>query len=356
MTERILKLREFLTCVDTAILITSAENRLYFTGFKSSAGAVLITKNSATLLVDFRYFEAARKSVTSYIDIVCYKKVIESINEILIRENIKSLVIEEQDITVSQLKLYQKDIKVEVVTDFNLSDKILDLRTVKSDHEIECIKKAQNIAEKSFAELLNIIKIGVSEKKLAVELEYFMKKNGADRSAFDIIAVSGNNSSLPHGVPTDKLLCDGEFITFDFGAVVDGYHSDMTRTIALGYVTDRMKEVYDTVLRAHTLAADTIKAGVCCADVDNAARDYITDKGYGDYFGHTTGHGVGLNIHEKPTVYKTNKTVLKPNVIITVEPGIYIPGEFGVRIEDMYRVTENGFEDLAMFNKELLIL
>ncbi len=355
MLDRILKLRDIIPD-DSAVLITSDVNRLYYSGFKSSAGSMFITKDTATLLVDFRYYESALKNTCDDIDVVCYKKVIDSINALIKKHNIKSVIIEDADVTVSDLRFYREGVIADIITDFDLSDKILDFRIVKSHNEIEKIKKAQLIAQKSYLELLNYVNVGVTEKNLAVELEYLMKKNGAECSAFDIISISGKNTSLPHGVPSDKKLCDGDFVTFDFGAVVDGYHSDMTRTVALRSVTDEMYKVYDIVLKAHIKAANKIAAGNSCSDVDNAARNFIAENGYGEYFGHTTGHGVGLEIHEKPTVYKTNKTMLKTNSIITVEPGIYLLDKFGVRIEDMYLVTDNGFEDLASIDKELLIL
>lgn len=356
MLDRLNKLRDIIPDCSTAILITSDVNRFYYSSFRSSAGAVMITKNTATLLVDFRYAEAAQKSADNYVSVVCYKKLVDSVNDIILIENIKSVIIEEDDVTVAQLVKLKNDIKADIISNFNLSDKILDFRMIKSQSEIEKIIKAQRITEKSYTELLNYIKVGMTERQLAVELEHLMKLNGAEKVAFDIISISGKNTSLPHGVPTDKELCDGDFITFDIGSVYDGYNSDMTRTVALGYVTDEMREIYDIVLNAHTCAAQKIKAGNTCADVDNAARDFISSKGYGEFFGHTTGHGVGLEIHEKPTVYLTNLAVLKPNMIITDEPGIYLPDKFGVRIEDMYQVTENGYVDLAQISKELIIL
>lgn len=356
MLERIAKLREIIPDDSCAVLITSDINRFYYSGFKSSAGTMFITKNTATLLVDFRYYEAALKNACSTIDVQCYTKVIDSINSLVIKNDIKSIIIEDADVTVSDLNFYNEGIQAQIITDFKLSDKILDFRVIKTKDEIECIKKAQLIAEKSYLELLNFINVGVTEKRLALELEYLMKKNGAQGLAFDIISVAGKNTSLPHGVPSDYKLKNGDFITFDFGCVVNGYHSDMTRTVALGYALDDMREIYDIVLKAHLKATENIVCGNTCADVDNASRNFITEKGYGECFGHTTGHGVGLEIHEKPTVYKTNNTALKTDSIITVEPGIYLPDKFGVRIEDMYLVTDNGFEDLASIDKELLIL
>ncbi len=356
MLDRIEKLKKILPDGNTAALITSNVNRLYFSGFKSSAGAVLITKNSSNLLVDFRYFEAAHKSVGSVINVICFKNIYDSLNEILSCEDIKTVLIEDEFVTLSQAKKLEDKLNAQIVSDYNLSDKLLDFRVIKSQSEIDKIITAQRITEKSYLELLNFVKVGVSERKLALELEHLMKLNGAEGTAFDIIAISGVNTSLPHGVPTDKTLQNGDFITFDIGSVYDGYHSDMTRTIALGYVTEKMREVYDIVLCAHIEASKDIKAGNTCADVDKAARNYIESKGYGEYFGHSTGHGVGLEIHEKPTVYLTSDTVLKNNMVITNEPGIYLPNEFGVRIEDMYLVTQTGYKDLAKIDKELIIL
>ena len=356
MLDKIQKLREFLSDENTAILITSDVNRFYFSEFKSSAGAMFVTKDKAYLLVDFRYYEAAVKTVPKDIEVLCYNKLFETLNYLIVKFSIQAIIIEDDFITVGKLNQFKSNIKADIVVDFTLSDKILSLRMIKSDDELEKIITAQKIAEKSYSQLLNMIKAGVSERELAVELEYLMKKNGAEKIAFDLITISGKNTSLPHGVPSDKKLCEGDFITFDIGAVYDGYHSDMTRTVALSYATDEMREIYDVVLKAHLKAAEMITVGNTCADVDNAARDFIASKGYGEYFGHTTGHGVGLEIHEKPTVYKTEKTVLKSGMIITDEPGIYLPDKFGVRIEDMFLVTENGPKDLAFIDKELIIL
>ncbi len=356
MKSRIDKLRNLLTDENSAFLITCDVNRFYFTGFRSSAGAVLITRNRTFLLVDFRYFEAAQKTVTADIEVVCYKKLTDSVNTIASDNNVQSVIIEENDVTISKLHTLEKNLEIQVNCDFQLSEKILSLRMIKSHTEIEKIITAQKIAEKSYLQLLNSIKVGVTEKDLAVELEYLMKKNGAEKVAFDLITVSGKNTSLPHGVPSDKQLCDGDFITFDIGAVYDGYHSDMTRTVALSYATDEMREIYDVVLQAHYKACEKISAKSACADVDKAARDYITLKGYGEFFGHSTGHGVGLDIHENPVVYLTNDITLESNMVITNEPGIYLPDKFGVRIEDMYLVTDNGYKDLAFIDKELIII
>ena len=356
MINRIEYLRKQIPEDKSGFIIKSYVNRFYYTGFHSSAGCLLITKNSATLFVDFRYYEAAKKSVPKGIDVVCYSRLYETLNFVLKKENISTLFFEDDFVTVSEYSTMKDELCVDVSYDLGLSDLILSQRCVKSQFEIEKIKKAQEISEKAYIEVLNYVKEGVSEKTIALELEYLMKKYGAQKVAFDLIVVAGKNSSLPHGVPSDKLIQQGDFITFDIGAVYDGYHSDMTRTVALDYATDEMRKVYDIVLNAHYEAQKQIKVGNTCADVDNTARNYINKHGYGEYFGHSTGHGVGLEIHEKPTVYKTNKNVLKNGMIITDEPGIYLPDKFGVRIEDMFLVKDNASESLANIDKELIIL
>ncbi len=356
MVDRIEKLRNSLPDDKSAFLINSDVNRFYYSGFRSSAGFVLITTESATLFLDFRYYEAATKTVDKSINVVCYKKAFDSINEIICNENITRVYIERNSVTLSEFFSFKDSINVDIWDDCDLSNAILLQRCIKWDDEISKIITAQKIAERSYLEVLNFVRNGVAERDIALELEYLMKKYGAEKVAFDLIVVSGSKSSLPHGVPDDKTIQDGNFITFDIGAVYDGYHSDMTRTVALSYATDEMKQVYDIVLNAHKEAEKVICAGNTCADVDNAARDYIISKGYGEYFGHSTGHGVGLEIHEKPTVYKTVTEKLKSGMIITDEPGIYLPDKFGVRIEDMFLVQDNGCKSLANIDKELIIL
>ena len=218
------------------------------------------------------------------------------------------------------------------------------------------IIKAQRIAEAAFEHILTFIKEGVTEKEVALELDYYMLSHGADGLSFETIAVSGKNSSKPHGVPSDKKIEKGDFVTMDFGAVVEGYHSDMTRTVAVGFVTDEQKNVYETVLKAQEAAQAAASSGVCCADVDKAARDVIENAGYGEYFNHSTGHGVGVEIHEYPRLSTVCKAILSVGNVVTDEPGIYIPEKFGVRIEDMLLITENGCENLTRAPKELIIL
>jgi Xaa-Pro aminopeptidase len=236
-------------------------------------------------------------------------------------------------------------------------DSLVDkLRETKKEKEIECIKKAQQIAEEAFAHSLELIKPAVSEKDIALALDFYMLSHGAEAVSFDTIVVSGKNSSMPHGVPTDKKIENGDFVTMDFGAVYNGYHSDMTRTVAVGEPTEKQKEIYSVVLKAQKAALSVLKAGVPCSEADKAARDVIEAAGYKEFFGHGTGHGVGIEIHEAPTLSPRSKADLGEGNVVTIEPGIYIPNEFGVRIEDMALITKDGFVNLTSCEKELIIL
>lgn len=227
---------------------------------------------------------------------------------------------------------------------------------IKNEKEIEIITRAAALGDLCFTHILGYIKAGMSEKQVADEIERFLYTNGAEGLAFPTISVSGERSCLPHGEPTDKIIKNGEFLTLDFGAVIDGYCADMTRTLAVGSVTKAMRKVYDTVLEAQLAAIDFIKAGVRCFDADKAARDIITEAGYGEYFPHGLGHGVGTLVHEPPTLNSKSTEILEADMAVTIEPGIYIPEEYGVRIEDLAIVTEFGIMNLVKSPKELIIL
>lgn len=350
------KLQAFLPDEHTAALVTSEINARYFTLFNYTDGAVLVTKHEAYLLCDFRYIEAAQKCASAEVTVVQFKKLYDTINDIILEKNIKSLMIEEETVTVARLAELRDCLSAELLSDSGLSRQIRAIRVIKNAREVELITKAQRITERALTELLNYVKPGVTEREMSVELEHLIHVYGGERIAFELITVAGANTSLPHGVPTDYVVRDGDFFTFDIGSVYEGYHSDMTRTFAVGHATDKMREIYDIVYQAHLQAAEKIVAGNTTADVDIAARDYIESKGYGSYFGHSTGHGVGLEIHEDPRVYKTDTTVLKDGMVITDEPGIYLPGEFGVRIEDMFLVQGDKAVDLALIPKELTII
>lgn len=338
-----------------AALVTDETSIFYFTGFPHSEGYLMITKDKSCLLVDFRYIEAAQNTVKSS-EVVIFSNPFETINNLILANNIKEILLEADKITVSAFKTMQKELEAELISDDKLSGIIKDLRIIKSADEIEKLRIAQNIAEKAYLEVLNMVKPGITERQIALELEYLMKKNGAEKIAFDLITVTGKKTSLPHGVPSDTEVKAGDFVTFDIGAVYEGYHSDMTRTVAVGEVSEKQKEIYNIVLKSHLAGLDAVKAGVSGFDVDKVCRDIIKVAGYGEYFGHGTGHGVGLEIHEEPRVSPKGETILKPGMIITVEPGIYLPDEFGVRIEDTVLVTANGYETFAHIPKELIIL
>lgn len=351
---RINKIAASLTVADAA-LVSSDISVTYLTGFEHSEGYVLVGKECSYFLVDFRYAEAAQKLV-KHMEVVVFSALYDTINELLQSMNSKSVAVETNAVTLSVYKTFCDKLNVEVVSNDELSKIISELRLIKTPDEIAKLRKAQQIAESAYTELLNDIKVGITEKELAARLEYLMKMKGAERVAFDLITITGKNTSLPHGVPGDIKVQNGDFITFDIGAVYEGYHSDMTRTVAIGSVCEQQKKIYNIVLEAHLKAMAYVKAGVTGCDVDKVARDIITEAGYGKYFGHSTGHGVGLEIHEAPFAGPRSTDILKENMTVTIEPGIYLPDKFGVRIEDTVLVTKEGSESFAAVPKELIIL
>lgn len=339
-----------------AALIVSPENRFYFTNFASSDGFLLVSADRAAFITDGRYIEAAQKTVKNC-EVMLQSQTISQIKDVLTALGAKSVAVEAERMTLKQYAEFARALDgIDIVCDGELDVVIEKIRSIKSKSQVEKIIKAQRIAEAAFEHILTFIKEGVTEKEVALELDYYMLSHGADGLSFETIAVSGKNSSKPHGVPSDKKIEKGDFVTMDFGAVVEGYHSDMTRTVAVGFVTDEQKNVYETVLKAQAAAQAAASSGVCCADVDKAARDVIENAGYGEYFNHSTGHGVGVEIHEYPRLSKLCKTALSVGNVVTDEPGIYIPEKFGVRIEDMLLITENGCENLTRAPKELIIL
>lgn len=356
--DRISRLKAFLPDASQAILITDEVNIGYFTGFFHSEGCLLATQNSVHLLVDFRYAEAARQKANGC-RVSCYQKLTESLTGLLAAENIQAVVTEAGHITVSRFRLFQRKLReqqIDCFADEKLDAHIGALRTVKDKTELDKIAAAQRIAEQAYLELLNDVKPGVTERELAARLQFYMRQKGAEDVSFDLITICGKKTALPHGVPSDDVLRAGDFLTCDFGAVFDGYHSDTTRTVAVGYADDDMRRVYAVVLQAQLAALETVRPGALCSAVDKAARDIITAAGYGEHFGHAVGHGVGLCIHEQPAVSFRSGAVLQEGMVITDEPGIYLPGRFGVRIEDMLCVTENGYFNFVNLPKELLIL
>lgn len=341
-----------------ALLITDDTNIFYYSDFYKSEGAFLVTKEQAYLFVDFRYYEAARSKAKGC-EVICFKNLINSLVEVLKKQNIKSLLLESEKITVSLYSKYLKafnEIGVSLDTTGSLDKVIKNQRMIKSECEIGFIEKAQIITEKAYLDVLNFVKPGVSERKIAIELEYLMKKYGAEDISFDLITITGKKTSLPHGVPGEETICSGDFFTMDIGAIFNGYHSDMTRTVAVKCYTEEMAEIYNIVLNAHLKALNFVKSGIKANEIDKIARDIITDAGYGECFGHSTGHGVGLDIHEAPNVSPNSDIILSDNMVITIEPGIYIENKFGVRIEDMVLVKKDGFQSFATIEKQLIVV
>ncbi len=337
-------------------LITSDISRRYFTGMKSSAGIVLVFRNAAYLLIDFRYIEKARNTVKDC-QVIEQQSLKEQIAELMKKHNAHSIAVEAADMTLSRMAFYEEKFpEFEFIKSGELSDNISEMRTVKTADEIEKIKSAQRIAERAFDEVLNIIKPGVTEREISLFLDGFMLRNGAEEISFETIALGGKNTSMPHGVPSEYTVKSGDFVLMDFGAVYDGYHSDMTRTVCVGKPSEKMEEVYNIVLDAQLKALDTVKAGITGKELDRSAREVIKNAGYGECFGHSLGHGVGMEIHEFPTASEKSDTVLKENMVVTVEPGIYLPEEFGVRIEDFVVVTEKSCENLTKCPKKMIIL
>lgn len=361
---RIEKVREYMSdeALD-AVLITDGINMEYMSGFKGREGIILITEDDAILVTDGRYTEYVENNCKDYTCVdsknLGYVKTV--VNEIADRiYSGDSIYVGFEDKTISYAMysrfnevFEEKEVIAELV---RVGSLVENLRMVKTDDEIEKIAKAEAIGDLAFSEILQYIKPGVTEKEIALKLEMIMRENGASGLSFDTICASGKNSSMPHAIPTDKVFEAGDFVTMDFGCIYEGYCSDMTRTVSVGEPTEKMKLVYDTVLKAKTEAGKAIKPGAKCSDIDKIARDIIKDAGFGEYFTHSLGHSVGMFIHEEPRLSQLCDHILEVGETVTVEPGIYIPGEFGVRIEDLVVVTEEGSRNLATSKLDLICL
>lgn len=338
-----------------AVLLTGEINRRYATGFHSTAGVCYLSQKQAVFYTDFRYSEAARAAIDGFEVREIARSVAYSaaVNELIDADDVKRIALEDKTLTHCDYAHWKNALHAECV---RLGDDVAKLRMCKEDDEIMSIVAAQRIAEQAFDEVLNDIREGVTEREIAARLTYLMLHYGAENISFDPIVVSGANSSKPHGVPTDKTVAAGDFVTMDFGCIVDGYCSDMTRTVALGHVTDEMQTVYDTVLSAQLAGIACAKAGIPGRDVDAAARRVIEQAGFGDAFGHGFGHSVGLEIHENPNASPSAADLLPAGAVVTAEPGVYLPGKFGVRIEDMLYIIEDGCVNLTEAPKQLIIL
>ena len=340
-----------------AMLLTCAPNRFYASGFASSGtdGIAFITRDQAYYFTDFRYIEAATAQVrNASVEMTKSGRGYAALlNEVIAKHAVRRVGYEDAYMTVAEFNVYREKLNCELV---GASKLMTELRSVKDTQEIEVLTAAQRIAEKALTEIYNDIRVGTTEKEIAARLTYLMLHYGAENMSFDPIVVSGANGSMPHGVPTEKPIADGDFVTMDFGCLYHGYCSDMTRTLAVGHVTEEMDSVYHTVLRAQLAGIERAKAGVSGHDVDAAARDIIAAAGYGECFGHSFGHGVGVEIHEAPNASPNNQELLPSGAVISAEPGIYLPGKFGVRMEDVIVLKEDGCENLTKAPKELLIL
>lgn len=348
------KLRKLLDAEEIdALLITNEFNRRYMTGFTGTAGLAIVSKTDAVFITDFRYTEQAEKEIDSFRIVQHTKTIIEEVADQIKAMNIATIGFEKDDLSYGLYELYNKEMTADMKPVSGLVEK---LRMVKTEDELAILKKAAKIADNAFAHITTFIRPGISELAVSNELEMFMRNQGATSSSFSIIVASGIRSALPHGVASDKIIENGDFVTLDYGALFNGYISDITRTVAVGEPSEKLKEIYAVTLEAQELALREIKPGMTGIEADAIARDYIKSKGYGDAFGHSTGHGIGLEVHEAPGLSFRSETVLKPNMAVTVEPGIYLPGIGGVRIEDDIYMTETGNERLTFAPKELLIL
>lgn len=337
----------------SALLVTSPYNRRYITGFTGTAGAALISAEKAYFITDFRYTEQANAQIQGFEIVEQTGTLVDAIAEVIKNNGFDTVGFEKDAVTYAEFERYTDAFDAKLVPTSGILEKI---RLIKSDDEITIIKQACQIADEAYEHILTFIQPGMTELDVSNELESFMRSKGATSSSFDIIVASGTRSALPHGVATSKVIETGDFVTLDFGAYYNGYVSDVTRTIAVGEPSDQLKEIYQVVLDSQLLALEKIKPGMTGKEADAIARDHIASKGYGKAFGHSLGHGMGLEVHEGPGLSSRSDVVLEPGMVITIEPGIYLPGIGGVRIEDDALVTENGVEKLTHTSKELVIL
>ncbi|MCR1841335.1 M24 family metallopeptidase [Murimonas intestini] len=337
-----------------AILVSDPFNMRYITGFRGGEGYVYLSEQRQVLLTDSRYTTQARDEADGFeiVQVDGTADYIKRLYGFMQEENVKVLGFEDEHLIYVSVKGLQDGCPgVEFAA---LGGALNRLRIIKNETELKALRQAEHVGDLAFEEILKIIRPGMTELQVAAELEYSMKKNGAVRTSFETIVASGINSAMPHAIPSEKKIESGDFVTMDFGCMIDGYCSDMTRTIVVGKADEKQKEIYNIVLQAQLAALDAVKAGMKGSEVDKVARDIIYSAGYQECFGHGLGHSVGLFIHEDPRLSPKCHEVLEENMIQTVEPGIYVPGFGGVRIEDMIIVKKDGHENLTHSPKELL--
>ena len=340
-----------------AILITDEKNQRYATGFAFTDGSVVVARNKAWLLTDSRYIEAAEKIAGDCCTVQMFDRQhsqADLLRAALQEADVENLAAEDEQLSHARWAALERTLERQLLPAGGL---MMGLRASKSPEEIESMIQAQRISEKALEEVLHIIKPGMTEKEVMAELVYYMLKNGSEGNSFDPIVVTGANTSMPHGVPGDTVIRDGDFITMDFGSLKNGYCSDMTRTVAVGHATEEMRTVYYTVLEAQLAGIAAARSGIPGKIIDRAARDVIEKAGYGPYFGHGFGHSLGLDIHEPPNAGPRGEALMAENDLCSAEPGIYIPGKFGVRIEDVMIIRRDGAEVITKAPKmELIVL
>lgn len=353
---RIAKLREKMKTLDLdGFLVTSKENRQYLTGFTGTFGWVLVTHRDVYLMTDFRYVEQAQKQAhgCKIVRFQHYEPVI-TLRMVMEELDVVTLGIESDRMTYDEFELLANHVRRKAITP--LKGFVEEIRRIKSEDEIALLAKAEAISDEAFAHVIKLIKPGMTELEIAMELEFQMRRAGAEGVSFDTIVASGKRSSMPHGIATDKKIENGDFITMDYGCIYQGYCSDITRTIALGQVDEKQETVYNLVRKAQEDALAVIKAGVTGKEVHMVAQNVFEDAGYGPFFGHGLGHSVGLEIHEEPRFSPKAEEEMQENMVITVEPGLYLPNWGGVRIEDLVVIKKDGCINLTHSPKELIIL
>lgn len=354
LAERLQKIRQ-LICEENldALIIASPNNRRYLSGFSGTAGALLISSEKALLVTDFRYVNQAEKQAPLFKVIRWKDDFFKSIAPLLEENGWHKIGFEAGQVVYSTYEEMQEKLSAELVAVKETAEK---LRVIKDSEEIATLRRGAGVLDRAFLMIQKTARPGITERELALELEIFLLKEGAEEKSFNFIVASGPRGALPHGIASEKELQSGELVTIDFGGLFGGYATDMTRTIAIGNISEQQKEIYDIVYQAQREAAAAVKPGLLANEVDAVARNIIKDAGYGEYFGHGLGHGVGLEVHEQPTLNHLKTTELEPGMVVTIEPGIYLPDRAGVRIEDMVVVTEDGAELLTKSPRELINL
>ncbi len=348
--DRIARLRQIMSeCGLDSLLVTRREDVRYLSGFTGSSGSLLVASGRPCLITDFRYTMQARKETAGITILIQKKDYFTAVREAVKRMDIDTLWFDESALTVEGLKKFKKKgLRLQ-----GHRDLVKTLRQQKDKQELANIRMAIRRAEEAFLELKADIKPGATEQALGSKLEYLMREKGARRAAFDTIVASGAHGAMPHASVTNRRIKKGDLVTFDFGAEANGYYSDMTRTLCAGRPSARQREIHELVLQAQSAAIRGVSIGVPCKSVDAAAREVIKRAGHGKHFGHGTGHGIGLMVHEGPSVSPLSDDTIEKNMVFTVEPGVYIPGWGGVRIEDMVQVTETGVKVLTTLPKAL---